>query len=612
MGLELGEHLMSRRCTEHQVLPDSPTQEWLYERLNGLTPADFHKDRIAICMPPHLSPPLALQDVWHTIGDTSLLLNGALVAVMLIFCDPMDTKQMQLCTRFVQTLSKQSQLVILVAHSVAPHLQTQASEEDAHVLAISQALKAGVDDVIMGEHTGMALVAALRAKVAVHANLACKVEHSLAEREHMLHCLEDLREIHHDAIWDYLRQRLCIQLPWVDTRVAPGEPCEIGGFKVGANIGRGAFGKVFKLDHSGPDCAHASKGEVVKTIPKDGIQTTSQLRSLGSHISLMTLLSSEPWAHPNLVKLHQVYHTKTHICFRMEDAGPMNLNARLYEREESDLALSTSKANSIITQCITALSHLHLGPKIAHRDIKPENIIVSEEASSVRIKLADFDMATNINDDLERPTELRGTFPFFAPEMVLARNAKVLPTDVWSMGMVVLEVMCSLNCIMHILQLSDMMEGTTQATVNMMKSIHSYFLHPHAVPSFLGRRIQPELKDLMGVSEMFLLGMLQVLPDQRWTAKQLLEALPLLSEGLPSTLVGSAGALKKLRSFEEVSAHGKFQDVRDGVTDVAHSGKSTPDVQATLTPTPPPEPRKFPPTRRPFPTGNRPTSNAHL
>ena len=107
----------------------------------------------------------------------------------------------------------------------------------------------------------------------------------------------------------------------------------------------------------------------------------------------MKALSSEQYSHPNITKFYQVYHSESYVLFRLEDGGGMDLFKRLVCCEQQNLPLGVHKTTGIITQVMSALSHLHLGPKVAHRDVKPENLIVAETADSVTVKLADFDAA---------------------------------------------------------------------------------------------------------------------------------------------------------------------------------------------------------------------------
>jgi serine/threonine protein kinase len=78
---------------------------------------------------------------------------------------------------------------------------------------------------------------------------------------------------------------------------------------------------------------------------------------------------------------------------------------------------------------------------ICHRDIKPENIIVDQDYTT---KVLDFGSACP-------RTELRkqnvGTLPFIAPECMLGTAQDGGPCDVWSVGIVLMEMMFGLKAL---------------------------------------------------------------------------------------------------------------------------------------------------------------------
>ena len=128
--------------------------------------------------------------------------------------------------------------------------------------------------------------------------------------------------------------------------------------------------------------------QVLKMIPKKQKASFKDLDNLCNEVRVMQALN-----HPNIIKLHEVYHSETHVMLRMQDGGSQNLYTYLRRLECKRLPLNPLKAESIIIQCAAALFHMHMVPGIAHRDIKPENICTHETAQGIEIKLCDFGLS---------------------------------------------------------------------------------------------------------------------------------------------------------------------------------------------------------------------------
>jgi len=95
----------------------------------------------------------------------------------------------------------------------------------------------------------------------------------------------------------------------------------------------------------------------------------------------------------------------------------------------------------IVKPLLEGVAFLH-GRKICHRDIKPANIMISGGnacSANAKVKLADFGIATRLDDGGKLLTHKVGTPAFMAPEMHLlpsrskGYDAKV---DIWAMGVV--------------------------------------------------------------------------------------------------------------------------------------------------------------------------------
>lgn len=94
---------------------------------------------------------------------------------------------------------------------------------------------------------------------------------------------------------------------------------------------------------------------------------------------------------------------------------------------------------SIFSQLCNALIYLHteFDSPIIHRDIKPSNILITE---SGQVKLIDFGISRNFDDNLSKDTHKFGTVGYAPPEQFGYKQTDVR-SDVYSLGKV-LEFLC--------------------------------------------------------------------------------------------------------------------------------------------------------------------------
>ena len=137
-----------------------------------------------------------------------------------------------------------------------------------------------------------------------------------------------------------------------------------------------------------------SLDQVIQSVQK--ADNLSGLKALKNEIVALRLVSSQQWAHPYITKLYDAHHSATHVCLRLQCGGMQDLYHRLKTRESvghGDRSLSCRKVVSIISQCVSAVAHLHVGPQFAHRGIMLANAILSETADDATILLSDFGVA---------------------------------------------------------------------------------------------------------------------------------------------------------------------------------------------------------------------------
>jgi len=385
---------------------------------------------------------------------------------------------------------------------------------------LSKAMSRGIDCTIAGEPQGLRLAFEVQCRVACQCSFADRANRLLARRHEEVVRADALQTVVNFTVWDYLRVRLDVPIPKLDNQIGPCNPLVlVDGFRIGRQIGKGATGKVYKLESP---ATRACSGQVLKGIPKKSSTTLMGLLHIGHEVEVMQHLEGSP--HPNIVKLLQVYHSATHVSLRMENGGSQNLMKFLCANPR----LSQQKTDIVLSQSIEALCHLHLEANVVHCDIKPENILVCEMATDIRIKLCDFDLSLIMRRKFRR-SRTCGTFPFIAPEVIRSiAPYDPYPTDIWSLGMVAVEVLCGCQVVQdailspHGHHLDE--QDRDQIPVDKAEIIFDYLDQPDCIQRLLHSRIRPPLRAGLDRSTVELLkGMLTGAVEERWTAKQLQE-----------------------------------------------------------------------------------------
>ncbi|CAL9008615.1 unnamed protein product [Prunus brigantina] len=189
---------------------------------------------------------------------------------------------------------------------------------------------------------------------------------------------------------------------------------------LGEQLGWGQFGVIRA-------CTDKLTGEVLacKSIAKDRLVTSDDVRSIKLEIEIMTRLSG----HPNVVDLKAVYEEEEYVHLVME----LCAGGELFHQLEKHGRFSESDARVLFRHLIQVVLYCHENG-VVHRDLKPENILLATKASSSPIKLADFGLATYIKPAGESLHGLVGSPFYIAPEVLAGSYNQA--ADVWSAGVI--------------------------------------------------------------------------------------------------------------------------------------------------------------------------------
>lgn len=146
-------------------------------------------------------------------------------------------------------------------------------------------------------------------------------------------------------------------------------------------LGQGAFGQVRKATNKASGDVRA-----VKMIDKLAMDEVERVR-LKYEIDILKNLT-----HPNIVRLYEVYESKSSIYLVTELCDGRELFDEISDRDK----LREIEAAHVLKQLLQAIAYCH-GQQIAHRDLKPENILIDVKNKGA-IKVIDFGTSHHYED----------------------------------------------------------------------------------------------------------------------------------------------------------------------------------------------------------------------
>jgi len=159
----------------------------------------------------------------------------------------------------------------------------------------------------------------------------------------------------------------------------------------------------------------------VKVILKHGFIDEDERMRFISEVSLLQQMD-----HPNIIKLHEVYHDDCRF-YVVTELCP---GGELFDEIQNRKFFSEKDAAELMEQVLSAVYYCHKN-QISHRDLKPENILLE---GNDRVKVIDFGTAMEFNPDVGMDHML-GTPYYIAPE-ILGRKPYNEKVDMWSLGVI--------------------------------------------------------------------------------------------------------------------------------------------------------------------------------
>jgi predicted Ser/Thr protein kinase len=189
----------------------------------------------------------------------------------------------------------------------------------------------------------------------------------------------------------------------------------IGGCRLGAVVGRGGMGTVYRAMQ-----VALAREVAVKVVPAAGIEDAGIAR-FKREARIAARLD-----HPNCVPIYAAGEDDAVLYLVMKLIHGPNLGA-LVAREGP---LSPERAVEVVEQVAAALDAAHAAG-LVHRDVKPSNVLIELRKEGERAYLSDFGLMREVIEDAEitRTHEWVGTIDYASPEqlqgLALDRHADV-------------------------------------------------------------------------------------------------------------------------------------------------------------------------------------------
>ena len=188
-------------------------------------------------------------------------------------------------------------------------------------------------------------------------------------------------------------------------------------------IGRGGFGKVWKVLHKKTRIIYAMK-EMSKT---KIIDRNSQISIKNERFLLSKMF------HPFIVNMHFSFQDKDNLYLVLDYLSGGDLRYHLCMSRN----FTENQTKFFLCCLILAIEYVHSN-NIIHRDLKPENLVMDSDGY---LKLTDFGIAKIYNKNIDNYRENSGTIGYMAPEVLFNMNHDYR-CDYYALGIIGYELMC--------------------------------------------------------------------------------------------------------------------------------------------------------------------------
>ncbi|XP_028139064.2 serine/threonine-protein kinase PLK4 [Diabrotica virgifera virgifera] len=180
-------------------------------------------------------------------------------------------------------------------------------------------------------------------------------------------------------------------------------------------LGKGGFASVHRAR-----CLKTGIEVAIKMIDKQHMKAKNMINRVIQEVEIHLRLK-----HSSILELYKWFDDNDYVYLVLELCPNGDLQNYLREKK----TLSDSEVSNIMTQVVEGIKYLH-SYNILHRDLSLSNLLLS---SNMKVKIADFGLATQLATPDEKHMTLCGTPNFISPE-VATRGSHGREADVWGLG----------------------------------------------------------------------------------------------------------------------------------------------------------------------------------
>ncbi len=209
----------------------------------------------------------------------------------------------------------------------------------------------------------------------------------------------------------------------------PGETVA-GRYKIGELLGQGGVGAVYRARDLEIDVDVA-----LKAISPNLLQTDEEQKNFSKQIRAARKLQ-----HQNIVRIYDEAHEGPRRFYTMKLLEGLTLRKIIRLRHEKGQAFSPEELGPIFQQLAAAMDYAH--KTTWHGDLKPENVIILPDL----LKVTDFNLvkALPLKPFLGIAKSRSKGFPYIAPELRVEATHIDGRCDVYSMGVILAEMLTGL------------------------------------------------------------------------------------------------------------------------------------------------------------------------
>ena len=190
---------------------------------------------------------------------------------------------------------------------------------------------------------------------------------------------------------------------------------------------KGSFGLVYKVLNKKDNEYYVMKKITFNINNKDKIE---------KEVKILSSINNE-----YIVKYFESFIDNEFFIIIMEFCEHSDLSEYIKQKKKENQLIDQNVILFIILNICIGLKEIHKN-NIIHRDLKPENLFLSKD---YKIKIGDFGISKELEDDKYVHNTQTGTYEYMAPEIIKKRNNKFNnKIDLWSLGCIIYEL-CTLN-----------------------------------------------------------------------------------------------------------------------------------------------------------------------